>query len=112
MLEARERKLRNLFLDINEIATGRRIYQGLISRTKKKALAPAQAAIAARTGRRKNGINKNEVYLISPAKIRTLYAFNFEGLNLLRFNLSKVEPLLGLTRWNARRVKATIVISL
>lgn len=69
--------MRYLFLDINEIATGRRIYQGLISRTKKKAPAPVQAAPAARTGRRKNGSNKNEVYLTRPAKIKDIYGVDF-----------------------------------
>ena len=64
--------MRYLFLDINEIVTGRRMYQGLISRIKKKAMAPLQAAAAALTGRFRKGISRKEVYFMSPAKIKRM----------------------------------------
>jgi len=79
--------VRYLFLDINEIVTGRRMYQGLISRIKKKAMAPLQAAAAARTGFRKKGISRKEVYLISPAKIKDIYGVDFLTSSFLRSDL-------------------------
>jgi hypothetical protein len=59
-----------LFFEINETATGKRIYQGLISRAKKNAMAPTQAAIAARTGRFINGIKRKDVYFINPPQTK------------------------------------------
>ncbi len=47
-----------LFLDIKDSAIAGRMYQGLISRTIKKAIAPLQAANAAMVGLFKNGIIK------------------------------------------------------
>ena len=69
-LETKDKETRYLFFDINEIATGKRIYQGLISRAKKNAIAPIQAAMAARTGRFKKGIKRKDVYFINPPQIK------------------------------------------